>query len=138
MYMDQPVREDGYLSNYLCYSFISSIHCYNYLFCISLYHYHHHHTIIFITINLETTIWSSSFRIPSDKAVVASYVTSGVPVGHPISATTFYLVTEDGKEVTASDGEGEIHKYDGNVDSKYINGMMSSTASSVLPPPSSS
>ena len=59
-----------------------------------------------IIIIIETTIWSSSFRIPADKSIVAKYVTSGVPVGHPISATTFILIAEDGKEVTASDGEG--------------------------------
>jgi len=59
-----------------------------------------------IIIIIETTIWSSSFRIPADKSIVANYVTTGVPVGHPISATTFILIAEDGKEVTASDGEG--------------------------------
>jgi len=57
---------------------------------------------------IETTIWSSSFLIPVDRATVASYVTTGVPVGHPISATTFYLIEEDGREVTASDGEGQL------------------------------
>ena len=56
----------------------------------------------------ETTIWSSSFRIPTDKAIVNGYVTSGVPVGHPISATSFYLVSEQGEEITAIDGEGEL------------------------------
>jgi len=63
-------------------------------------------TTVIIIIIIETTIWSSSFRIPADKSIVAKYVTSGVPVGHPISATTFILIAEDGKEVTASDGEG--------------------------------
>ena len=70
--------------------------------------YHHHHPLYqFYHHHIETTIWSSSFRIPADKSIVANYVTTGVPVGHPISATTFILITEDGKEVTASDGEGE-------------------------------
>ena len=63
-------------------------------------------TVIIIIIIIETTIWSSSFRIPTDKSIVANYVTTGIPVGHPISATTFILIAEDGKEVTASDGEG--------------------------------
>lgn len=73
----------------------------------------------------ETTIWSSSYRITSE---FAAELPKSVPVGRPISATTFYIVSvEDGEPSKThpklcSDGEeGELWIGGDGVAFGYLN-----------------
>jgi len=52
----------------------------------------------------ETSIWSSFYLLPSHPEGVSS----NIPVGAPLWKTSFYIVTEDGRDVTESGEEGEL------------------------------
>lgn len=61
----------------------------------------------------ETSIWSSSYRLPGpgEGPEADELVARGVPVGGPISATTFYLVDEQNRLVASSTyGGGSVTK----------------------------
>jgi polyketide synthase PksJ len=59
----------------------------------------------------ETTIWSSSYKFPEvregDDSFVKMVASVGVPIGVPISLTSFYVVDENLREVSEGE-EGEL------------------------------
>lgn len=55
----------------------------------------------------ETSIWSSSYLLPTNPEAIDS-LSSNISVGKPIWKTMFYVVDENGKDITNSGQEGEL------------------------------
>lgn len=55
----------------------------------------------------ETSIWSSSYLLPQDPQAIHE-MSSTISVGQPIWQTMFYVVDEEGRDITATGQEGEL------------------------------